>query len=273
LEVEEGVATLTLDRPQARNALSPTMRQELDESLVQLKAQAGREVRALVITGAGGHFCAGGDIKAQHARAATGGGTSMDARARLREAHNRLMDLANLEVPVVVAVDGAAAGAGFSLALTGDIILASDRAYFVQSFGRLGLVPDWNSLFLLPRLVGLQRAKELVFTARRVGAQEAQRIGLVHSVHASQHLMGAAQRLARRLAHASPAAIALSKNILNQSLHLDNRVVLELEAMAQAVARDSAFHRDAVQRFVDKAPPLYDWEALEAQDAAGEAAP
>jgi 2-(1,2-epoxy-1,2-dihydrophenyl)acetyl-CoA isomerase len=270
-ELDGGIATLTLNRPQARNALSMDMRRDLDEALVLLKAQAGREIRALILTGAGGHFCAGGDVKAQHERAQRGAGSPMEARQRLREAHVRLLDLVNLEMPVIVAVDGAAAGAGFSLALVGDFILASDRAVFIQSFGRLGLVPDWNSLYLLPRLVGLQKAKELVFTARRVGAAEAQRIGLVHSVHSPPSLMAAARRLARRFTHASTTSIALSKNIMNQAFHLDNRAVLELEALAQAVARDSDFHREAVSRFTQKQPALFDWDALERADADGQA--
>ena len=270
-DVDGGIATLTLNRPEARNALSMDMRRDLDEALALLKAQAGREIRALILTGSGGHFCAGGDVKAQHERARSGAGSPMEARQRMREAHARLVDLANLEMPVIVAVDGAAAGAGFSLALVGDFILASERAVFIQAFGRLGLVPDWNSLYLLPRLVGLQKAKELVFTARRVGAVEAQRIGLVHSVHSPQTLMTAARRLARRFTRASTTSIALSKNILNQAFHLDNRAVLELEAMAQAVARDSDFHREAVSRFAHKQPALFDWEALENADRAEEA--
>lgn len=274
--VSDGVATLTLNRPEARNALSLQMRAELDDAVARIKAGAGKDIRALILTGAAGHFCAGGDVKMQHARAQTGqAGTAMEARARLREAHHRLIDLANLEVPVIVAVDGAAAGAGFSLALVGDFILASERAYFIQSFGRLGLVPDWNSLYLLPRLVGLQKAKELVFTARRVPAAEARALGIVHAVHPPEELMAQAQRMARRLARASPTAIALAKNILNQSLHQDNRTILEMEAFAQSVARSTDFHREAVRRFVSREPALFDWDqpdpdAAAAPDATGE---
>lgn len=267
-KIEDSVATLTLDRPEARNALSLQMRADLDTVLVELRREAGKGIKALILTGANGHFCAGGDVKAQAARAAGDKGTLMDGRARLREAHPRLIELASLDVPVIVAVDGAAAGAGFSLALTGDFILASERAYFVQSFGRLGLVPDWNSLYLLPRLVGLQKAKELVFTTRRLPAREAMALGIVHSVHEPQALMAAAERLARKLTRASPAAIALSKNILNQSLHLDNRAVLEMEALAQTIARDTDFHREAVRRFAAREPALFDWEQADGEDAA-----
>lgn len=265
-KIHDAVATLTLDRPEVRNALSLQMRAELDEVMAQLKAEAGKGIKALILTGAGGHFCAGGDVKAQAARASGDKGTLMEGRARLREAHPRLIELANLDMPVIVAVDGAAAGAGFSLALAGDFILASERAFFVQSFGRLGLVPDWNSLYLLPRLVGLQKAKELIFTARRLPAREAMALGIVHSVHKPDGLMAAAERMARKLTRASPAAIALSKNILNQSLHLDNRVVLEMEAMAQTIARDSDFHREAVRRFAAHEPALFDWEAPDPHD-------
>lgn len=258
--VHDGVATLAFNRPEVRNALSLQMRAEIDDVLAQLKAEAGKSIRALILTGAAGHFCAGGDVKAQHARSQGHRGTSMEARARLREAHNRLIDLANLEMPVVVAVDGAAAGAGFSLALVGDFILASERAYFVQSFARLGLVPDWNTLYLLPRLVGLQAAKELIFTGRRLSAAEAKTMGIVHSIHSPENLMPAAERMARRLASASTTAIALTKNILNQTFHQDNRAILELEAMAQSMARDTEFHREAVRRFVQREPALFDWE-------------
>ena len=270
--VAEKVATLTLQRPEARNALSPVMRAEIDDVLGRLRLEAGKEIKALVITGAGGNFCAGGDVKAQHARTASGEttGTAMDARQRMRNDHPRIQELASLEMPVIVAVDGAAAGAGFSLALAGDFILASDRSFFVQSFGRLGLVPDWNSLYLLPRRIGLQRAKELVFSARRVYAAEALQLGLIHSIHPHAELLERATRLARRFTHGSATSIALAKNILNQALHLDNKAILEMEAMAQAVARDTPFHREAVARFVGKQAALYDWEQMDADELAND---
>jgi 2-(1,2-epoxy-1,2-dihydrophenyl)acetyl-CoA isomerase len=187
--------------------------------------------------------------------------TAFAAREGLRESHNRMMDLLNLEIPVIVAVDGAAAGAGFNLALVGDFILASSRALFIQSFVRIGLVPDWNGLFLLPRLVGLQKAKEIMFTGRRIGAEEAHSLGIVHSIHAPEQLMAGARDLARRLCLAPTRAIGLTKNILNQSFHLDARTVLELEAYAQATARTDAYHAAAVKRFVNKEPTLFDWDA------------
>lgn len=257
-EIDDGVATLTLNRPDARNALSIQMRRELDAVLPILKSEAGTSIRALILTGAGGTFCAGGDVRAMHDRRDD---TSVFAgRDRLREAHQRLLDLQNLEMPVIVAVDGAAAGAGFNLALAGDFILASERAFFVQSFVRIGLVPDWNGLHLLPRLVGLQRAKEIMFTGRRLRAAEAQAMGIVHSVHPSAELMNAATRMARRFARAPTRAIGLTKNLLNQSFHLDARAMLEMEAFAQATARSDGYHKEAVARFVRREPPLFDWD-------------
>ncbi|MGY4304524.1 2-(1,2-epoxy-1,2-dihydrophenyl)acetyl-CoA isomerase [Bradyrhizobium sp. USDA 4369] len=259
LDIADEIATLTLNRPEARNALSDEMREDLDEALKSLRARAGDDVKAVILTGAGGAFCAGGDVKSMQTRGGTR--TAFAAREGLRESHNRMMDLLNLEVPVVVAVDGAAAGAGFNLALVGDFILASSRAFFVQSFVRIGLVPDWNGLFLLPRLVGLQKAKEIMFTGRRIGAEEARDLGIVHSIHEPDLLMDAARNLARRLCLAPTRAIGLTKNILNQSFHLDARTILELEAYAQATARTDAYHAAAVNRFVNKEPPLFDWDS------------
>lgn len=270
-EVDDGVATLTLNRPEARNALSLEMRREIDSVLPVLKAQAGESIRALILTGAGANFCAGGDVKAMHGRREDT--SAFAGRDRLREAHNRLTDLLNLEMPVIVAVDGAAAGAGFNLALVGDFVLASERAFFVQSFVRIGLVPDWNGFHLLPRLIGLSKARELMLTGRRVSAQEALSLGFVHSVHAPERLMPEARRMARRFLNAPTRAIGLSKMMLNQSFHLDARALLELEAFAQSTARSSPYHREAVARFVRKEAALFDWDRSDDSSPAQAAVP
>lgn len=264
-ETKDHIATITLNRPEALNAFTEEMIGAWVEALQECRDND--DIHVVVLTGAGRAFCAGGDVKAMHKR--RGAGDAFAARERLREAHNRLLDLMNLEMPVIVAVDGAAAGAGFSLSLVGDFILASSRAFFVQSFVRIGLVPDWNGLFLLPRLVGLQKAKELMFTGRRIDAAEARELGLVHAVYPAEELMDAAREMARRFCDAPTGAIGLTKNILNQSLHLDPRAVLELEAFAQATARSSDYHKAAVQRFVEKQPALFDWDAAEKRAAKG----
>lgn len=268
-EVEDKVATLTLNRPEARNALSPEMRRDIDAAIERVKDEAGTGIKALIITGAGGSFCAGGDVKAMHARSTLGDGkpaanaapSAHAGRAGMRAAHTRLIELMNLEVPVICAVDGAAAGGGCNFALAGDFVLASERAVFIQSFVKIGLVPDWNGLFILPRLVGLQKAKELMFTGRKVRAAEAKELGMVHSVYKPEDLMPAARKMAKKFTRASTAAIGMMKNLLNQSFHLDPKTMLEFEALAQGTARLEPYHAEAVARFSKKEPALFDWDA------------
>ena len=157
------VATIVLNRPEARNALSVAMMDDLDQILFDIGRDAS--VRAVILTGAGAAFCAGGDVQ----RMNDSSEESPDARrARLRRAHRSVKALHALDRPVIAAVDGAAFGAGFGLALLCDIVLASTRARFCMAFGRVGLVPDYGSLYTLPRVVGLQRAKEIMFSAREI---------------------------------------------------------------------------------------------------------
>ena len=257
-DVSEQIATITLNRPEARNALSPEMRRDLDTVLAVIKEKAGEEIKAAILTGAGNAFSSGGDVKGMRTRQET----PADTRNRMREAHERLYNLVNLEVPLIVVVDGAAAGAGCNLALAGDFILATPRAFFLQAFGRIGLVPDWAGFYLLPRIIGLQKAKELVFSARRVGAEEAKALGMVYAIHPAETIMDEARKLAGRFRNASTTSIALSKNALNQSFNLDLRALLEVEAFSQAVARNTDYHREAVKRFGEKQPSLFDWEAM-----------
>jgi 2-(1,2-epoxy-1,2-dihydrophenyl)acetyl-CoA isomerase len=257
-DVSDGVATLTLNRPDSLNALAPGMVEEFGTALADVKARAGQDIKALVLTGAGRAFCAGGDVKAMNARERS----AEQMRAHLRASHHRMADLMNLEVPVVSLVHGPAAGAGANIALSADFVLATPKAMFMQAFGRIGLIPDWGGFYVLPRLVGLQRAKELVFTARRVGADEAKAMGLVYDVIPEDGALAAAQAFARRFTHASTTAIGVAKNILNQSFNLDLHTLLELEASGQGACSTSAYHRAAVKRFAEKQPAMFDWEKL-----------
>lgn len=257
--VEDGVAIVTLNRPEARNALDDAMRRDIDRATAAIEGGAGRTIHAAVLTGAGKAFCAGGDINALKDHADR---PAADMRRRLRDSHSRMTRWINLEVPTIAAVDGAAAGAGFSLALACDFIFASPRARFVLSFGRLGLVPDWGALYLLPRIVGLQKAKELVFSARIIEPEEAHLLGIVYEIAPEGEVVAHATGFARRFLDASTLAIGLAKNILNQSFERDLQSLLELEASAQAIANNSAYHRDAAARFLDKQPTLFDWEKL-----------
>ena len=257
LDIEDQVATLTLNRPEALNALSNELVENLEQALSAIKDQAGDGVKAVVLTGAGRAFCAGGDVKSMNAARRT----PAVQRQRLRASHHRMLDVMNLELPVVSLVNGAAAGAGANIALAADFVIATPRAMFMQAFGRIGLVPDWGGFYILPRLVGLQKAKELIFTARKVAAEEALKLGLVMEIVPEEGALAYAQAFARRFTDGSTTAMGLAKNILNQSHNLDMRTLLELEANAQGICVETDFHREAVRRFTDKEAPLYDWDA------------
>jgi 2-(1,2-epoxy-1,2-dihydrophenyl)acetyl-CoA isomerase len=263
-EVENEIAIMTLNRPEARNALSEEMRVDMDKVIPIIKERAGDDIKVLVITGAGNAFSAGGDIKGMQQRADH---TPPSARRRMRSSHNRLYEIANLELPVIAAVNGAAAGAGFCFALMADFILATPRSRFAASFNRLGLVPDWAGLYFLPRIVGLQKAKELIFTCRLFDAAEAKEMGIVYDIYPEEGFTDQVKAFAGRFRGASTSAIGISKNILNQSFNLDHRTMLELEAMAQSVSYTSDYHRQAVARFVNKEAPMFNWEAYEKKAA------
>ncbi|HXG03654.1 MAG TPA: enoyl-CoA hydratase/isomerase family protein, partial [Candidatus Binatia bacterium] len=194
LERAGAIATLTLNRPEARNALDAAMRQELAAALDELERDP--ELRVLVLTGAGGHFCAGGDVKSMRERRYT----AAEGRARVEVLNRLVLRLVDFPRPTIASVDGFAVGAGCNLALACDLIVASDRARFGQVFARIGLVPDGGGTWLLSRLVGLARAKELIFTADIVEAGEAARLGLVNRVVPAAALAEETRRLAERLA-------------------------------------------------------------------------
>lgn len=262
-DITDEIATITLNRPEARNALSHEMGQELSDALRICKEQAGTGVKAIILTGAGGAFCAGGDVKSMAQADRTVGSYHL----RIRSAHDRMMQLMNIELPVIALVDGPAAGAGANIALAADFVLATPRAMFMQAFGRIGLVPDWSGFFVLPRLVGLQAAKELVFTARKVKAEEAKALGMVYRIVGQETAMAEARALANRFRKASPTAIGIAKNILNQSFNHDHKTLLELEAMGQSIASTSDYHKEAVRRFKAREPLMYDWEAMDQEEA------
>lgn len=256
---DEGVATITLNRPEARNAIGATMTAELDALLQQIARDDS--VRVLILTGAGGAFCAGGDVRSMNNATVRNAQT---VRAGMRRAHRVVKALYDLDRPVIAAVDGPAFGAGFSLALLADFILVSTRARFCMAFGRIGLVPDYGALYTLPRVVGLQRAKELMMSAREVGATEALDIGLALEVLAPEALMPRAMQMARALSSASPIAMSITKDALNGSLDSDLDSLLKLEAASQAVAGTSDYHKEATRRFVEKQAPQFQWPATPA---------
>lgn len=253
-EVQNQVATLTLDNPAKRNAFDPAMREEVAQAIAQVRRD--RDIRALILTGAGGHFCAGGDLR----NIASAGLDGAGWRSRMQNLHDWLQDLLTLDRPVIAAVDGAAAGAGFSLALTADFVLATPRARFCMSFMKVGLVPDCGAFYTLPRIVGVQRARELMLSARDVEGAEALQLGIAMELHEPEQLQARAQALAASFVHASPAAVSVIKRALAAPGH-DLTTLLELEAGGQAIAAGTQEHQTAVKRFLDKQPPLFQWPA------------
>jgi 2-(1,2-epoxy-1,2-dihydrophenyl)acetyl-CoA isomerase len=237
---------IRLNRPERRNAFDLEVRKGLADAVFE--ARDDDTVKAVVITGTAGVFCAGGDLKAlSEAKRPV-----FKDRDRIRRLHTWFRELVNLEKPVIAAVDGPAFGAGFNLALACDFIVASDRARFCAVFGRIGLVPDLGGFFLLPRIVGLQRAKELVFTAREIDADEALRLGIAFRKVEHAQLEENALSLARSFHKASTDALGIAKNILNRSFNLDQDTLAELESNAQALALHTDYHDAAVADFLAK---------------------
>lgn len=239
---------IRLNRPERRNAFDLEVRQGLADAVCE--ARDDDTVRAVVITGTAGVFCAGGDLKAL---SETKRPVFKD-RDRIRRLHLWFRELVNLEKPVIAAVDGPAFGAGFNLALACDFIIGTPRTRFCAVFGRIGLVPDLGGFFLLPRIVGLQRAKDLVFSAREVDAEEALRLGILMRIVGPDELMPEALALAERYHHASTQALGIAKNILNRSFNLDQDTLAELESSAQALALHTEYHDEAVASFLQKRP-------------------
>jgi 2-(1,2-epoxy-1,2-dihydrophenyl)acetyl-CoA isomerase len=253
METTDAVLTITLDRADALNAFDRAMK---DELLAALKAaDRDRAVRVLIITGAGRAFSAGQDLKERQDPGAA------DLITELRTRYNPLiLAMRRLEKPIIAAVNGVAAGAGCSLALACDLVIASEQARFIQAFSRVGLVPDSGSTWFLPRLMGYARAAEMTFLAEPMDAATAERLGLVNRVVPGDRLMDEARALAERLAGAAPLALALTKRALNRAMGADLASQLDYEAQLQAVAGASADYAEGVAAFVGKRPPTFKGE-------------
>lgn len=256
LSLHGSTAVLTMNRPEARNALDESMRVEFARLVPQIRDD--RSIKAVVITGAGGHFCAGGDIKSMQATVA-GKQDVFDSRNRMLSLHRWFDELLDMEKPVISAVQGSAFGAGLSIALAADFVLAAPSAKFCCVFSKIGFVPDLGGMYLLPRLVGLQTAKELAFTARVVGADEAKQLGMAYRV-TGEDVLTEALALAERFASAPTEAIGYTKRVMNHALESQRHEIYQQEAIAQTLCRESAFHQEAISRFVAKQPPLFQWQ-------------
>jgi len=251
-ELDAGVLTITLNRPEVLNSLNDTMAAELIAAWKQ--AARDDQVRAVIVTGAGRAFCAGQDLKAISDEAG-----SRAIGDHLRKTWNPIVArIRQLEKPVIAAVNGAAAGAGCSLALACDLRIAGESARFIQIFSRVGLIPDSGSTFLLPRLVGMARTFEMAFTAEPVDAATAERWGLINRVVPDDRLLDEARALAARLAKGPTRAYGLTKRAVNRALTLDFEGALEYEAYLQDVAGRTADHQEGVRAFLEKRDPQYE---------------
>jgi len=251
--LENDVAWITMNRPEQRNAVNPEMRDELISILTAARTDAG--IRALVLTGAGKGFCTGADLSGPRGQAPTGPGAG---RELMKSSSQRLIRaLWELEKPVVAAVNGVAAGLGSHLAFASDFVIAAAEARFIEVFVRRGIAVDAGGAFLLPRLIGLQKAKELVFFGDDLSADEALRVGLVSKVVPGDQLQATAREWAERLAKGPTFAIGMSKRLLNRSLESSLDTALEEEAMAQMLVTQSDDTREGMTAFMERRAPQF----------------
>ena len=250
VEVADAVATVTLDRPDALNALTIPLKDALLETFREIAADDA--VRAVVLTGAGRAFCAGQDLRERLEP------DTLPLAEEIRRRYNPIVRaMRELPKPIIGAINGVAAGAGASLAFACDIRIAADGASFLLAFGRVGLIPDSGATWTLPRLIGWSKAAELALTAEPLTAADAERLGLVARVVPADELADAAHALAARLAAGAPHALALTKAALEASWDASLEEQLEREATLQGEAGATADHAEGIAAFVERRPPRF----------------
>ena len=247
----DGVAVIQMNNPKAMNALEDELSAELLSAYKDVAADPA--VGAVILTGAEKAFCAGGDLKKLN----EGFPTAEAGYDYMKSFREMVTTFLNMPKPTIAAVNGFAVGAGFCIAMQADLILASDKAKFGMAFANVGLFPDLAGLYTLPRLVGLQRAKELVFTGRTIGAEEAGAMGIVNRVVPHEQLLDEAQKLARRLADGPRVALRMAKNVMNDSINMTLEQLLDLEPHAQSICFQSEDHKIGVQAFFRKEKPVF----------------
>jgi 2-(1,2-epoxy-1,2-dihydrophenyl)acetyl-CoA isomerase len=250
VDVDGPVATITLDRPGALNALTVPVKVALREALERIAVD--RAVRAVILTGAGRAFCAGQDLAEREQPDAA----PLDEELRARY-NPIILALRSMGQPVIAAVNGVAAGAGASIAFACDLRIAAEDARFVLAFGRIGLVPDSGATWFLPRLVGQAKAAELALLGDPIPAEEALRIGLVSRVVPDAELLAEARALADRIAAGAPLALSLTKTALERAATIDLETALEGEAKLQGITGASADHAEGLAAFREKRAPRF----------------
>ena len=252
-EITDGIARITLNRPETLNSFNRQMALELQAVLDQCAED--KTVRALYLTGEGRAFCAGQDL----GEAVDDNG--LDIGTIVKEHYNPIVTkIRNIEKPVVCAVNGVAAGAGANIALACDITFAAESVSFIQSFSNISLIPDSGGTFTLPRLVGMQRASAMAFLAEKISATEAAQMGLIYRVVADDHLHELAGKTTARLAKMPTKGIGLTKKCFNASWKNSFEEQLQVEGKAQIEAADSHDFNEGVQAFLEKRKPVFKGE-------------
>ncbi len=251
IEQSDGIVTLTLNAPDERNALSN--QSQWDEVVAACERVAcDQSVKAVILTGAGSAFCAGGNVKDMRDKKGIAGGTPFEISEGYRRGIQRIpLALYNLDVPTIAAVNGAAIGAGCDLACMCDIRIASTKAKFAESFVKLGIIPGDGGAWLLPRVIGMSRAAELTFTGDTIDANEALRIGMVSRVVAPEELIKEAQALATRIAANPAPALRMAKRLMREGQHMRLDSLLEMSASFQAIAHHTKEHDQALEAFLN----------------------
>jgi 2-(1,2-epoxy-1,2-dihydrophenyl)acetyl-CoA isomerase len=251
VDVRAGICRIRLNRPHARNALNMEVKAQLADAIAL--ARTSEDVRAILITGSGGIFCAGGDIVEMELN-----DSPVRSRARLQQLLETVMiPLAEAEKPTVAAVEGHAHGAGLSLALACDLIVVSQAAQMSCAFSKLGLVPDCGALYFLPRRLSMGLAKELIFTGRRFSGAEALSMGLANRAVSAGQAEAVAAELAAELARGATVTLGLAKRLLESATSMTLRELAKLEVFGQAIAYSTEDHARARVAFSEKRPPSF----------------
>lgn len=253
-DVHRGVALITLNRPEALNALTLAVAGEFKAAVAEAVAQGSR---AIVLTGAGRSFCAGGDLREMQKIASHDGRVEAFFDEPLRELNDCIMLIRQTPLPFIAAVNGSAAGGGCNLALACDLVIAGESARFNQAFVKIGLTPDCGGTFILPRLVGWRRATQLMMTGEVVNAPHALAMGMINAVVADDQLIAQAMAMAEALAGAPTAAIGRIKELLEASAKNDYGEQLELERETQLKSGLTKDFKEGVAAFIEKRPPKF----------------
>ncbi|MBH61005.1 MAG: enoyl-CoA hydratase [Alphaproteobacteria bacterium] len=255
-EQDGSVVTLTLNRPETRNAITEDVYEAIISHCDNINTDLS--VRCIILTGAGKGFSSGGNVKDMRDRTSLFGGTAGEIRSAYRDGIQRFpLALYRLEVPIIAAVNGAAIGAGFDIAMMCDMRIASTQASFAEVFVKLGIIPGDGGAWFLPRAIGMARAAEMAFTGDRLDAETALEWGLVSRVVKPEDLMDEARALADRVAANPPEALRMTKRLIREGQRVDLETLLELSCGMQAIAHHTSNHREAVDAMFEKRDPKF----------------